>query len=127
MSTVSLNRDSYLVDDGNDSKVIVRDLADIPGGVALDVTGWSPDAIRAGQVIKYNSSTKVYSPLGVSDNAYVSLEANESYAGIVKCSVKKDKAMVAVMTMGEVNAAACPYPITSTIASGLAQIKFIYM
>ena len=79
----SLNRDSYLIDDGNDSKVIIRNLAGIPGGVTLDMTDWSEDVLKAGHIIKYDPSTKVYAPLGVSDDAYASLESGEEYAGVL--------------------------------------------
>ena len=127
MATVSLNRDNYLIDDGNDYKVIVRDLADIPGGRALNVSGWSADNIRAGHIIKYNSATDEYAPLGVSEGSYASLSEGEEYAGVLKVSILKDRAFAAIMTMGEVNAAASPYPVTSTIAAGLPQIKFLYL
>ena len=128
-TTASLNRDDYLIDDGNDSKVIIRNLAGIPGGVTLDMTGWTPDCVRAGHIIKHNTSTGVYAPLGItgSDNdTYASLEANEEYAGVLLVSVLKDKPFAPVMTMGEVNAAASPYAVSSTIKSGLPQIKFLY-
>lgn len=127
MAITSLNRDSYLIDDGNDYKVIVRDLADVPGGRSLDVSSWSDNVIRAGHIIKYNSSTGEYAPLGVSDGAYASLSEGEEYAGVLKVSILKDRALAAIMTMGEVNAAASPFPITGDIAAGLPQIKFLYM
>ena len=129
MSYVNLDRDEYLLDDGNAGKVIIRDLADIPGGRALDVSGWSLDVIKSGHIIKHNTVTDVYSPLGISgssEDAYVSLEANEEYAGVLKVAVLKDKPAAAIMTMGEVNAAASPYPVTDTIKAGLPTIKFLY-
>lgn len=122
---VSLNRESYHVDDGNDSKVIVRDLADIPGGRALDVSAWNEDVIRAGHIIKKTSAGD-FAPLGVSSGAYAQLATGEEYAGVLKVSVLKDKAFAAIMTMGEVNAAASPYPVTAAIKAGLPQIKFLY-
>lgn len=124
---VDLERDNIFVDDGNDGKIIIRDLADIPGGRALDVSSWSEDVIKAGHVIKYTAATKAYAPLGVSDGAYASLSEGEAYAGVLKTSVLKAKPFGAIMTMGEVNAAASPYPVTSTIASALPQIKFLYL
>lgn len=127
MAIANLNRDSYLIDDGNDYKVIVRDLADIPGGRTLDVSSWSDDVIRAGHVIKHNTSTDEYAPLGLSGTAYASLGENEEYAGVLKVSILKARPLAAIMTMGEVNAAASPYAITSTIAAGLPQIKFLYV
>ena len=130
MATVSLNRDNYLIDNGNDGKVVITDLAGIPGGRALDMTGWTPDTLRAGHIIKHNTVTGVYAPLGVTgsnSDTYASLDANEEYAGVLKVSILKDKPMAAILTMGEVNAACCPYAITDTIAAGLPQIKFLYM
>lgn len=125
LTVASLNRDSYLIDDGNDHKVIVRDLADVPGGRTLDVAPWSDDVIRAGHVIKHNTSTDVYSPLGISEGSYVSLEANEEYMGVLKTSITKARPFAPIMTMGEVNAAASPYPVTDTIKAGLPTIKFL--
>ena len=125
----SLNRDSYLIDDGNDSKVIIRNLAAIPGGVTLDMTGWTPDYVRAGHIIKHNTSTGVYSPLGITgseNDTYASLEANEEYAGVLITSVLKSKPFAPVMVIGAVNAAASPYAVTSTIKSGLPRIEFLY-
>ena len=92
---VDLERDSYLVDDGNDPKVIIRDLADIPGGRALNVADWTPSVIKAGHIIKHNTVTGVYAPLGITgsnNDTYASLGDNEEYAGVLKVSVLKDKA-----------------------------------
>ena len=130
MATVNLNRNNSLIDDGNDYKVIVRDLADIPGGRALDVSNWTPEVIRAGHIIKHNTVTDEYAPLGLTgsnNDTYASLSENEEYAGVLKVSILKDKAMAAIMTVGEVNAAASPYAVSSTIAAGLPQIKFLYL
>lgn len=129
MATVSLNRDNYLIDDGNDSKVIITDLAGIPGGRALDMTDWTPDVVKAGHIIKHNTVTDAYAPLGITgseNDTYASLEANEEYAGVLKVSILKSKPMAAILTMGEVNAAASPYAVTDTIKAGLPQIKFLY-
>ena len=129
MATVSLNRDNYLIDDGNDSKVIITDLAGIPGGRALDMSGWTPDVLKAGHIIKHNTATDVYAPLGITgsnNDAYASLDDNEEYAGVLKVSILKDKPMAAILTIGEVNAAASPYAVSDTIKAGLPQIKFLY-
>lgn len=129
MAFVNLDRDEYLLDDGNAGKVIIRDLADIPGGRALDVTNWSADTIKSGHIIKHNTVTDEYAPLGVTgsnNDEYASLEADEEYAGVLKVAVLKSKPAAAIMTMGEVNAAASPYPVTDTIKAGLPQIKFLY-
>lgn len=126
MAEVNLNRKDYLVDDGNDSIVIISDLADIPGGRALDVTAWEGDVIRAGHIIKRTTATDTYAPLGVTGDNYDALSGGEEYAGVLKCSVTKDSPAASILTVGQVNAAASPYPITEDIASGLPQIKFLY-
>lgn len=129
MSYVNLDRDSYLLDDGNAGKVIIRDLADIPGGRALDVTNWSDDVIKSGHIIAHNTVTDEYFPLGITgsnNDAYASLGDNEEYAGVLKVAVLKAQPAAAIMTMGEVNAAASPYPVTDTIKAGLPTIKFLY-
>lgn len=126
MATVNLNRDSYLVDDGNEGKIIIANLADIPGGRALDMTGYTDEVVKAGHIIIKKASGE-FAPLGVSDGSYVSLDTGEEYAGVLKASILAEKPFAAILTVGEVNAAASPYPVTSTIASGLPQIKFLYM
>lgn len=125
MAYVNLDRESYLLDDGNESKVIIRDLADVPGGRALDVTGITNEVIKAGTIIKHNTATGEYAPLGVSAGAYVALAANEEYAGVLKATVLTKKPAAAILTVGQVNAAALPVPVTAAIKSGLPQIKFI--
>lgn len=126
MAEINLNRKDFLVDDGNDGIVIISDLADIPGGRALDVSEWEDDVIRAGHIIKRTIATDIYAPLGVTGDNYDTLAGGEEYAGVLKCSVPKDRPSASILTVGQVNAAASPYPITADIAGGLPQIKFLY-
>ena len=128
MPEANLNRESVLVSDGNDAIVIVKDLGDIPGGRTLDVSGVASgtEYIRGGHIIVMDDTTKVYSPLGVNGNAYVSLPAGHSYAGVLKASVPVKDPRAAILTIGQVNAAASPYPVTSAIKNGLRNIQFLY-
>lgn len=123
---VTLNRNGYFVDDGNESKVIIRDLADIPGGRALNMEGFDADVVRAGHIIKRTVATDSYAPLGVSSEAYVEVAEGEEIVGVLKVSVTKERPAAAIMTMGQVNAAASPYPVTEEIKTALPQIKFLY-
>ena len=125
MSVTNLNRTPEHFDDGNDSIVIVRDLGDIPGGRSLDVTEVTEDVIRAGHILISNDSTKEVKPLGVSEAAYASKPSGWSYIGVLKHSVLKTDARAAILTIGQVNAAACPYPITADIKAGLPHIQFL--
>lgn len=125
MAEINLTRQDILADDGNESIVVIRDLADIPGGRALDVTGFDGDIIHAGHIIKHVTADDTYAPLGVIGDNYAELSSGEEYAGVLKCSVTKAKPAASILTVGQVNAAACPYPVTATIKAGLPQIKFI--
>lgn len=125
MSVTNLNRTPEHFEDGNDSIVIVRDLGDIPGGRSLDVTEVTEDVIRAGHILISNDTTKEVKPLGVSGSAYSAKPSGWSYIGVLKHSVLKTDARAAILTIGQVNAAACPYPITADIKTGLPHIQFI--
>lgn len=126
MSVVNLNKETINYEDGNDAIVIVNDLGDIPGGRSLDVSEVTADVIRAGHILIVNDTTKEVKPLGVSGGAYVSLPSGHSYLGVLKHSVLKTDARAAILTIGQVNAAASPYPVTSAIKTGLPRIEFLY-
>lgn len=127
MATVSLNCDTHEVHSGLDGIVIVKALADLPGGRALDVSGVASDVkvLSAGHIIIVDGDGN-YKPMPVSGKAYSTLPAGHSYAGVLKASVSVKDARAAIVTMGQVNAAASPYPVTSAIKSALSGIQFLY-
>lgn len=127
MSIANLNRETELINDGLDAIVIVQDLADIPGGRSLDVSEVAADVevIKAGHVIVENNTSHALKPLGVSGNAYVSVPSGHTVAGVLKHSILKKDPRAAILRVGQVNAAACPYPITAEIKSALSKIDFI--
>lgn len=128
MSTVDLNKDKVLLDDGMDAIVIVKDLGDIPGGRTLEVKDLDTEGevIKSGHVIiKKDLNKPVFMPLGVKDGNYVDLLAGYSYVGVLKASVLKKDPRAAILTMGQVNAAASPYPVTDKIREGLPHIQFL--
>lgn len=127
MATANLKRTSVEVDDGLDSIVIVNDLGDVPGGRTLDVSDVAStvEVIKSGHILIKNDTTKAVKPLGVSSNAYVSLPSGYSYLGVLKASVLKKDPRAAILTVGQVNAAASPYPVTSAIKTGLPRIEFL--
>ena len=128
MATANLKRTSIEVDDGLDSIVIVNDLGDVPGGRTLDVSDVASDVevIKSGHIIIKNDTSKEVKPLGItSGGAYDSLPEGYSYFGVLKASVLKKDPRAAILTVGQVNAAASPYSVTSTIKTGLPRIEFI--
>lgn len=126
MPTAQINKDAFVLDDGKDSIVIISALTDIPGGRTLDVSGVTSDVVRAGHVLIQDNVTKAIAPLGVSGTSYVTLPEGKSYVGVLKCSVLKRDPRAAIVTAGQVNAAASPYPVTEEIKAGLPRITFIY-
>lgn len=129
MAVSNLNKETIEVNDGLDSIVIVNALGDIPGGRTLDVSGVAADVtvIRSGHILIQNDTTKEVLPLGVSDGNYATLPGGHSYFGVLKVSVLKNDPRAAIVTMGQINAAASPYPVTEAIKTGLPRIEFLYL
>jgi hypothetical protein len=108
--------------------VIVKDLGDIPGGRTLDVSGVASDitALKAGHILVQKTADGSFAPLGVSGEAYVTLPSGYAYAGVLKADVLVKDPRAAILTIGQVNAAASPYPVTEAIKEGLPHIQFLY-
>lgn len=127
MATANLKRTSVEVDDGLDSIVIVNDLGDVPGGRTLDVSDMASTVkvIKSGHIIIKDDTTKVAKPLGVTSDAYDTLPSGYSYLGVLKASVLREDPRAAILSVGQVNAAASPYPVNSAIKTGLPRIEFL--
>jgi len=132
MAQSTLGRKSIEINDGYDSIVIVNALGDIPGGRTLDVSGLASDVtvVRAGNILVQNTMTKEVSPLKITDGAYEALPTGCAYLGVLKASVLVKDPRAAILTMGQVNAAAAKTatgaPITDEIKAGLPNIQFLY-
>lgn len=105
MAQANLQNDGISVDTGNDSIVIVLNAETIPGGRTLDVTGFTPDVIKAGHLIIEETATKELKPMPVNSGAtaYASLPANHTYKGVLVASILKTKPFASVMVRGTVN------------------------
>lgn len=123
--TATIGADIVNASNGNDGIVVEKCLATLPGGTTLDVSGFSGDVIQAGHVIVKTTSTGICKPLGITDNAYDSIANGEEAVGVLKASVLASKPLASVVTIGQVNAAASPYTVTSAIISALPHILFI--
>lgn len=111
--------------DGADAIVITQVLADIPGGVSLDVTGYKGDVIRAGHVV-VKDAKGVYKPLAVTGDAYGAVAEGETPVGLVISSVSGEDARVGVMTMGQVNGKALKPVVPDAVKKLMPHIQFIY-
>ena len=126
--TSELNREKFEVNDGLDSIVIVNDLGDIPGGKTIDTSRLAEDVtvIKSGHVLIKEDASENVAALGVSAGNYETLPDGYSYLGVLKATVLKKDPRGAILTIGQVNAAASPYPVTEIIRKGLPMIQFLY-
>lgn len=128
MPTANLNKERIVLNDGLDSIVVVQALSQIPGGRTLDVSGLdeSVEAVKSGHILVIDEKTKAVSPLGITSGKYVSLPSGKKYYGVLKCTVLKNDPRAAIITAGQINAAASPAPVTDAIKEGLPRIEFLY-
>lgn len=117
MATVNLSNDEVQVNTGKDNVAIRKVFATVPGGKALEVTGFAPEVINAAHPIIMETATKEYKPMpvNVGATAYATLPAGHVYAGALIASILTKKASAAIMTQGVINPEAAPYDF-ATIA-----------
>lgn len=111
---------------GDDSIVIQKYISGIKGGRTLDLADFKEEVIKAGHVVIVKDGN--YRPMPVSGAAYAALPQGYAYAGVVYRSVAAEKPAVSIMTWGEVNAVAVPYPmdaIMNAFKTACPHIDFI--
>ena len=100
---------------GDDSIVIQKYISGIKGGRTLDLTDFNEEVIKAGHVVIVKDGN--YRPMPVTGAAYAALPSGYAYAGVVYRSVAAEKPAVSIMTWGEVNAVAVPYPMDAIMTA----------
>lgn len=129
MATANLIREQLMIDDGMESIVIVNCLGDIPGGRTLDVSDVASDVtvIKSGHILIVDAKGKVKPmPVNSGKTAYGTLPSGYSYLGVLKASVSVKDPRAAILTVGQVNQAASPYPVTAAMKTALPQIQWVY-
>lgn len=119
-----LNREARTISNGKDDLVIVRDLADIPGGRTLDMAGFAPDIVQAGHVIIADAQGNA-KPMPINASQYAEMPGSHTYLGILKSSITKSRPFAAILVAGQVNSKACPFAIKPEMKTALAQIHFL--
>lgn len=117
MSVVDLTDEKLKIDFGKDAAACPLFLSGLKGGRSLNVEGFTPAYIRAGHVVIRETSTGDYKPMPVSGNAYSSLPSGHEYVGVVYRSIPASMPLASVMTRGEVNSVAAPYPMDTILAA----------
>lgn len=123
----SLNDEKKSFDTGNDTIVVPRVFETVVGGRTLDVTGYTPEVIKAGSVVIKEDATGNHKPMPVNSGAtaYAALPAGHTIVGIVISTVDTKKPFVGISVRGSVNEVASPYPVTTAIKTALPLIRFI--
>lgn len=124
-TTTNLKNEDLLINDGNDSIVIVDNFQSIRGGRSLNVTGFTPEVIKAGHVIIKEDATNDYKPMPINAAAYAALPALHSYAGILISSIRTTKPFAGILVRGTVNLNAGPYTATAIKAALKAALPLI--
>lgn len=133
MAVSNLGRKSARFQDGLESIIIVNAVGDIPGGRTLDVSGVPADqsVIHAGHVIVQDNETGEFAPLAINGGAYAAIAEGKTAVGVLRASVLVSDPRAAIVTMGQINAAAAAKavgaPITEAIDAALPHIQFLYV
>lgn len=128
MAKVDLKNEGIEITTGNDAIVIIKDLGDIPGGDVIDFSllPTSAEVAKAGHILIQNDITKEVAALGVAGEDYTAIPEGYSYCGVLKTSITRRNPQGAILTIGQINAAASPYPVTAEIKAALTLIQFMY-
>lgn len=114
---------SHRVADGKSALVITRLLADLPGGVPLDMSLLpGVTSLSAGHVILSEGGKYYAAP--VTGSAYAAFGSKKP-VGVLVADVLPATNLAAVMTVGQVRSAAAPYPYTDAVKSALPRIDFL--
>lgn len=114
MAQLDLSAKKEQVVFGNDSVVIQKYISGIKGGRTLDMTDYSDKTVKSGHVIIVKDGN--YKPMPVSGEAYSELPEGYGYAGILYRTISATIPAASIMTMGEVNIEAVPYPMDTILA-----------
>lgn len=118
MAVANLVNKPHEIMTGNDNVVIVDVFQSVRGGRTLDVTGYTPDIIKAGHIIiKDNNGEYKPMPLNESGDAYAALPENNTYAGVLIASIPTVRPFAGILVRGTVNPTAAPYDMTSILSA----------
>lgn len=99
----------------------------VQGGKVLNTDGYSEEFIRAGHVVIKNNTTGAYKPMPLNEEktGYASLPAGHTYVGVVVATIPTAEPFAGILTSGEVNDVASPYPVDAIKSAFLAAVPTI--
>ncbi len=108
----------------NDEVVVPKFISGIVGGRTLDVSEWTGSNIKAGHVI-ITDGKGVYKPLGVSEGKYGAIPEGYTICGVLYRTILAATPMASIMTNGQLNSVAVPYPLTEVETAFKAALPLI--
>lgn len=126
MASVNLTEAGNTYNRGNDSIVIVRHLDSYRGGRVLDVTGYTPEIIKAGHLIIKETATGELKPMPVNsgNTAYGTLPEGHTYEGVNMHTILTKNPQASILTNGTVNPVASPFTPPAGAVTALINIQF---
>lgn len=118
---------------GDDSIVIQKYISGIKGGRTLDMTDYPLKVVKSGSVVvtkdgvykpmpltpkmegESGSQTEVKDENGNTVYVYGGLPSGFNYAGVLYRTILSEKPAASIMTWGEVNSVALPYPMDTIL------------
>jgi len=120
-----LNDENLEITTNNDSIIITHEVADLPGGATLDVSGVSEGTkILEGGHIIVKKSNGDYAPMEVENGKYKE-QGGETIFGVLKRTITVARPQAAILTAGQVREKALPIAPTAKIKTALPTIKFV--
>lgn len=109
-----------------DNVAVVKYIAGIPGGRALDLSALAEGATSVPVLtVVVKSKEGVYSPLAITGGAYAALPEGCAYAGLLAQTVNKHNPEGAVMVQGVVNSALLPAPLPEAFTTAFPAITCV--
>lgn len=127
MATAELSREKKIT---GDNGAIQQILSLIPGGVTLDFGDFEGDLLQAGHVI-YKEGDK-YKPVTITRGKYLyplppSRDGSMGECvGVLIRDVSKNDPRASILTAGQVNCGAVPFPIHHQMKRDLPRVDFLY-
>jgi len=107
-----------------DPVIIRRYVGGKHGGAVLDVSDYTEEYIKAGQVV-IKDANGILKPMPITSGAYGTLPTGCSYYGIVVTTCLASEPLTGILTAGEVNDKCLPYDISTILTAFKAAVPTI--
>lgn len=107
-----------------DNIAVVKYVAGIPGGRALDLSKVEGDHVPVLTVV-VRDAEGTYSPLAIADGAYAAKPEGSEYAGLLVHTVNKTNPEGSILVQGVVNSTLLPAPLPADFKTAFPAITTV--